>query len=83
MTDLIVIAISGTCFCPGTSSKLNRLIIRANMIFASSIAKFCPMHERGPELNGNNGPVLRPSNLEGSNLFGSSQYFSELFKKRN
>jgi hypothetical protein len=52
MFDLIVIRISGICFCPGTSSKRNRLIIIANITFASNIAKFCPIQERGPAENG-------------------------------
>jgi hypothetical protein len=43
-----VIAISGTYFCPGISSKRNRLISIDNIILASSIAKFCPIQERGP-----------------------------------
>jgi hypothetical protein len=49
---LIVITISGIIFCPSTISNRNRLIIIANIIFASNIAKFCPIHERGPAANG-------------------------------
>jgi hypothetical protein len=73
MFYLIVITISGICFWPGTSSKRNRLIIIANIIFASNIAKFCPIHERDPAENGKNASTWRPSNRDGSNLNGSLQ----------
>ena len=71
---------SGTMFCPGSSSKRKRRIINANIIFASNIAKFCPIHEREPAENGKYRLSDRKlSNLDGSNLDGSCQYFSELF----
>ena len=82
MTDLIVIVTSGTCFCPGISSKWNFRRINANMVFASSMAKFCPMQECDPIPNGSKTSEWRSVNRNGSNLCGSCQYFSELWKRK-
>ena len=48
----IVILTSGAIFCWGNMLKLHRCMNIANMIFASSKAKFCPIQLRGPAAKG-------------------------------